>query len=53
MQVNVWGGTGGVGDGSDRLALDLGLEAQQLDRGDLVEPFALHDDAACPLDAGV
>jgi hypothetical protein len=48
-------GTGkeAFGDGSDRLPLDLGLEAQQLDRGDLVEPFALHDDAACLLDAGV
>jgi hypothetical protein len=41
------------GDGSDRLVLDLGLEAQQLDRGDLVEPFALHDDVAGLLDAGV
>jgi hypothetical protein len=41
------------GDGSNRLALNLGLEAQQLDRGDLVEPLALHDDAAGLLDAGV
>ena len=41
------------GDGSDRLVLDLGLEAQQLDRGDLVEPFTLHDEVAGLLDAGV
>src|SRR5215207_4194630 len=41
------------GDGSDRLVLDLDLEAQQLDRGDLVEPFPLHDDPAGLLDAGV
>src|SRR6266545_7921452 len=41
------------GDDSDRLALDLGLEAQQLERGGLVEPFALHDDATRLLDADV
>jgi hypothetical protein len=35
------------------LILDLGLEAQQLDRGDLVEPFPLHDEVAGLLDAGV
>jgi hypothetical protein len=48
-------GTGkeAFGDGSDRLVLDLGLEAQQLDRGDLVEPFPLHDEVAGLLDAGV
>jgi hypothetical protein len=28
------------------LALDLAREDQQIDRRDLVEPFALHDDAA-------
>src|SRR3712207_675479 len=41
------------GDGSDWLVLDLGLEAQQLHRGDLIEPFALHDELAGLLDAGV
>lgn len=37
-------GTGeeAFGDGSDWLILDLGLEAQRFDRGDLVEPFPLH-----------
>jgi hypothetical protein len=35
------------------LALDLGLEAQQLDRDDLIEPLTLHDDGAGLLDAGV
>jgi hypothetical protein len=41
------------GDGSDWLVLDLGLEAQQLDRGALVEPLTLHDEIAGLLDAGV
>jgi hypothetical protein len=35
------------------LILDLGLEAQQLDRSGLVEPFALHDELAGLFDAGV
>jgi hypothetical protein len=41
------------GDGSDWLALDLGLEMEQFDRSGLVEPFALHDDATRLLDPGV
>ena len=41
------------GDGSDRLALDLGLETEQLDRSGLVDPFAAHDEATGLLDPGV
>jgi hypothetical protein len=40
------------GGGQARLVLNLGLEAQPFDRGELVEPFAL-DEVAGLLDAGV
>ena len=53
MQSTAGAGQEAFGDGSDRLALNLGPEAQQLDRGDLVEPFALHDGVAGLLDTGV
>jgi len=50
VQSTAGAGQEPFGDGPDRLALNLGSEAQQLDRGDLVEPLTHHDDVAGSLE---